>query len=69
MAEKLGRRIVANVIMLGFVGVVCDAVSIEALQEAVKAGVPKKYLGLNLEAFQRGVKLAEKALKKKTTEH
>ncbi len=64
LAEKLGRRIIANVIMLGFVGVVWDAVSVEALREAVKSRVPKRYLELNLNAFQTGVKLAEKAVKK-----
>ncbi len=63
MAEKMGRRIIANVIMLGFLGLIWDAVSVEALREAVKARVPKKYLELNLKAFQAGVKLAEKMLK------
>ena len=62
-AEKLGRRIVANVILLGFLGKIWDAVSVEALQEAVKARVPKKYLDLNLNAFQAGVQLADEALK------
>jgi 2-oxoglutarate ferredoxin oxidoreductase subunit gamma len=62
-AEKLGKRIVANVIMLGFLGRIWDAVTVEALQEAVKARVPKKYLDLNLNAFHAGVKLAEKAVK------
>jgi 2-oxoglutarate ferredoxin oxidoreductase subunit gamma len=66
LAEKLGRRIIANVIMLGFVGVVWNAVSVEALREAVKSRVPKRYLELNLKAFQTGVKLAEKAVKKST---
>ena len=60
-AEKLGRRIIANVIMLGFVGKIWAAVSVEALQKAVKARVPKKYLELNTKAFQTGVKLAEEA--------
>ncbi len=68
LAENLGRRIIANVIMLGFVGMIWDGVSLEALREAVKSGVPKKYLELNLKAFQTGVKLAEKALKKKVKE-
>lgn len=67
-AEKLGRRIIANVIMLGFLGKIWDAVSVEALQEAVKSRVPKKYIELNLKAFQTGVELAEKALKRKNTE-
>ncbi len=66
MAEKLGRRIIANVIMLGFLGKIWDAVSVEALQEAVKARVPKKYIEMNIKAFQTGVELAEKALKRKT---
>jgi len=67
IAEKLGTRVVANVIMLGFLGVIWDAVS-EALRNAVKERVPKKYLELNLKAFQTGVKLAEEALKGKTAE-
>ncbi|MFQ6065317.1 MAG: 2-oxoacid:acceptor oxidoreductase family protein [Candidatus Bathyarchaeia archaeon] len=68
IAEKMGVRIVANIVMLGFLGVVWDAVSVEALREAVKDRVPKKYLELNLKAFQTGVELAEKALKSKTVE-
>jgi 2-oxoglutarate ferredoxin oxidoreductase subunit gamma len=65
LAEKIGSRIVANVIMLGFLGKIWDAISVEALQEAVKARVPEKYLELNLKAFQTGVMLAEKAMKQK----
>ena len=68
LAEKLGRRIDANVILLGFLGRIWDAVSVEALQEAVKARVPRKYLKLNLYAFQAGIKLAEEALKRKGAE-
>jgi len=68
IAEKMGTRIIANVIMLGFLGKIWDAVSIEALLEAVKARVPKKYLELNIKAFQTGVELAEKALKSKLIE-
>jgi len=63
VAEKMGRRIIANVIMLGFLGKIWDVVSVEALQEAVKARVPKKYIELNIKAFQTGVRLAEAALK------
>jgi 2-oxoglutarate ferredoxin oxidoreductase subunit gamma len=69
IAENMGTRIIANVIMLGFLGMIWDAVSVEALQEAVKARVPKKYLDLNIKAFQTGVKLAEEALKRRSVEH
>jgi len=63
VAERLGARIVANVIMLGFLGKVWDAVSVEALRESVRSTVPRKYLDLNLRAFDKGVELGEKALK------
>ncbi len=65
VAERLGARIVANVIMLGFLGKVWDAVSVEALRESVKTTVPRKYLELNLRAFEKGVELGEKALKER----
>ena len=68
IAEKMGTRIIANIIMLGFLGKIWDAVSVEALREAVKANVPKKHLELNLKAFQTGVELGEKALKRKNIE-
>jgi Pyruvate/2-oxoacid:ferredoxin oxidoreductase gamma subunit len=59
----MGARVVANVVMLGFVGKVWDGVSIKGLRESVKATVPKRHLDLNLRAFERGIELAEKALK------
>ncbi len=65
IAEKMGARIVANVILLGFLGKVWDGVSVEALRKSIKATVPKKYLELNLRAFEKGVELAEKMLEKK----
>jgi 2-oxoglutarate ferredoxin oxidoreductase subunit gamma len=65
IAEKMGTKIIANVVILGFLGRIWDAISVEALQEAVKTRVPENYLELNLKAFQTGVKLGEKTLKKK----
>ncbi len=64
IAEKMGSRIIANVIMLGFLGRIWDAINVEALQKAVEARVPKKYLDLNIKAFHEGAKLAEKASKR-----
>ncbi|MGC9345193.1 MAG: 2-oxoacid:acceptor oxidoreductase family protein [Candidatus Bathyarchaeales archaeon] len=64
IAEEMGARIVANVVMLGFVGGIWDAVSVEGLRESVKSRVPTKHLDLNLRAFEKGVELAEKALQK-----
>ena len=54
LAEELGRKIVANIVMLGFFAAVTDVVSVEAMQEAVRTSVPKGTEELNLEAFQKG---------------
>lgn len=60
MAEEMGNRVVANVVMLGFVGRIWNGVSLNGLRESVKATVPKKHLDLNLRAFEAGIRLAEK---------
>jgi 2-oxoglutarate ferredoxin oxidoreductase subunit gamma len=62
IAEEMGARVVANVVMLGFVGRIWDGVSSNGLRESVKANVPRRHLDLNLRAFERGIELAEEAL-------
>jgi 2-oxoglutarate ferredoxin oxidoreductase subunit gamma len=64
IAEGMGARIIANVIMLGFVSRIWEAVSVEGMRESVKSRVPKKHLDLNVRAFEKGVELAKKALAK-----
>jgi 2-oxoglutarate ferredoxin oxidoreductase subunit gamma len=56
MAEDLGRRIVANVVMLGFLAVIADVVSPEAMRKAVLDSVPKGTEELNSRAFEAGSK-------------
>jgi 2-oxoglutarate ferredoxin oxidoreductase subunit gamma len=54
IAEALGRRIVANMVMLGFLAANSDAVSADALRRAIETTVPEGTEKLNLEAFERG---------------
>lgn len=54
LAEELGRRIVANVVMLGFLAAVTDIASPEALKKAVLDSVPKGTEELNTRAFDTG---------------
>jgi len=54
LAEELGRRIVANVVMLGFVAAIADIVSPEAMKKAVLDSVPKGTEELNTRAFETG---------------
>jgi 2-oxoglutarate ferredoxin oxidoreductase subunit gamma len=60
MAEKLGRRIVANVVMLGFVAATTDIASPEALKQAVLDSVPKGTEELNTRAFETGLEYGQK---------
>ncbi len=53
-AEELGRKIVLNIIMLGFFVAVTDAVPKDALRKAVESSVPAGTEELNLRAFDKG---------------
>ena len=50
----LGRKIVTNIVMLGYFTAVTEAVPKEAMIEAIKSSVPKGTIDLNLQAFERG---------------
>jgi 2-oxoglutarate ferredoxin oxidoreductase subunit gamma len=54
LAEGLGRRIFANIVMLGFVSGATGAIDYEMLREAVAASVPKGTEEANLLALQTG---------------
>jgi 2-oxoglutarate ferredoxin oxidoreductase subunit gamma len=53
-AEDIGRKIVLNIIMLGFVTALSDAVSSKAVKKAVAESVPRGTQALNEDAFDRG---------------
>jgi 2-oxoglutarate ferredoxin oxidoreductase subunit gamma len=54
IAEELGRSIVQNIVMVGFVAAVTGLVDREAMREAVAESVPKGTEALNLRAFDAG---------------
>jgi len=54
IAEKLGRVIVANIVMLGFVTAVSGIVSLESMKRAVLDSIPRGTEELNLSALQAG---------------
>jgi 2-oxoglutarate ferredoxin oxidoreductase subunit gamma len=58
-AEDLGRRIVANMVMLGALQEKTKIVSREALLQAVKENVPAKTIDLNSKAIKEGIRLAK----------
>jgi len=54
LAEEMGRRIIANVVMLGFFTAVTEIVTREAMEKAIETSVPAKAVDLNKKAFSIG---------------
>jgi 2-oxoglutarate ferredoxin oxidoreductase subunit gamma len=55
MAEHLGRKLIQNIVMVGFFTAVTGLVSEKAAREAVKTSVPPGTEELNLKAFEAGL--------------
>lgn len=60
MASKLGRRIVANIVMLGFFTATTDLVGYESMKKAVLSSIPKGTEDLNSKAFEQGYQYGKK---------
>jgi 2-oxoglutarate ferredoxin oxidoreductase subunit gamma len=59
LAEKeMGNIVVANLIILGALIRKTRLLSVQSLEKAIEVSVPKKAIGLNLKAFQRGLDLS-----------
>jgi len=54
LAEELGRKMVLNIVMVGFFGAVTGLLAPEALRRAVADSVPPTFEKLNLQAFDKG---------------
>jgi 2-oxoglutarate ferredoxin oxidoreductase subunit gamma len=54
IAEELGRKIVLNIVMIGFFTAVTRLLSLDAMRQAVADSIPKGTEDLNLRAFQHG---------------
>jgi 2-oxoglutarate ferredoxin oxidoreductase subunit gamma len=54
IAEELGKRIVQNIVVVGFTVAATGILSKEAAREAVKSAVPAGLVELNLTAFEKG---------------
>ena len=54
IAENLGRKIVANIVMLGFITAVTGIIGYESMKNAILASIPPGTEKLNLSAFEEG---------------
>lgn len=70
LAEDMGRRIIMNIITVGFFSAITEVTSYEATKKAVETSVPPGTEELNLKAFETGYEYGKNVLKpkkKKTT--
>ena len=63
-AEELGRKMVLNIVMIGFFTAITGLVSEKAAKEAVADSVPPNTIDLNMKAFDKGFQFGKKLLQK-----
>jgi 2-oxoglutarate ferredoxin oxidoreductase subunit gamma len=54
LAEELGRKIVANIVMLGFFSALTGLVNDASLRKAISEAVPRATIDLNIKAYDKG---------------
>lgn len=62
LAEELGKRMVLNIVMVGFFTAVTQLLEADAVRKAVADSVPASFRELNLKAFDKGYEYGKTAL-------
>jgi 2-oxoglutarate ferredoxin oxidoreductase subunit gamma len=62
LAEELGKRMVLNIVMVGFFTAVTQLLDADAVRKAVADSVPASFKELNLKAFEKGYEYGKAAL-------
>jgi 2-oxoglutarate ferredoxin oxidoreductase subunit gamma len=60
--QEIGRAIVANIVALGLIAGLSKVVTPSAMEQAIRARVPKGTEEMNLKAFRKGLETAEKLI-------
>jgi len=60
IAEGMGNRIFANVVMVGFFAAITNVVSLEAMKKALDGSVPDRFLHTNIGALEKGYERGKK---------
>ena len=68
LAEEMGRKIVTNIIMVGFFSATTRITSYEATRKAVETSVPPGTEELNLKAFETGFEYGASLIKESKKE-
>lgn len=57
-AEEMGKKIVANIIMLGFFTAITKTISKKAMIDSIKTSVKESFIDINMKAFEKGFNYA-----------
>ncbi len=63
-AEEIGKKMVLNVIMTGFLCAITSVVSADAARKSVAESVPARFRDLNLAAFDKGFRYGQDLLER-----
>lgn len=66
MAEQLGKKIVANIIMIGFLSAISKVITKSSAEKAILSSIPKGTEELNIMAFQKGYEKGLECVKEKS---
>lgn len=66
LAEEMGSKMMANIVMLGFLIAVTDVATPDAVRKAIKDSVPPATEEANLRAFERGMDYGQAILKSRS---
>ena len=61
IAQDLGNKIVTNIAMVGAIAGIYDVIDKEAMLKAVIDSVPKRFIQLNKDAFEKGYEAGKNA--------
>ncbi|MBZ5621627.1 MAG: 2-oxoacid:acceptor oxidoreductase family protein [Acidobacteriia bacterium] len=64
LAEELGRKVVLNIVMVGFFGAVTGLLEADALRKAVADSVPPAMQKLNLQAYDKGFEYGSRLMER-----
>jgi 2-oxoglutarate ferredoxin oxidoreductase subunit gamma len=68
LAEELGRKVVLNIVMVGFFAAVTRLLDPESVRKAVEDSVPPAMAKLNLQAFDKGFQYGTELVTRGETE-
>ena len=64
IAEEMGNKIIANIVMLGFFTAITGVISADSVRKAIPGSVPQRFVDLNVKAFEKGYEYGQELLSK-----